>query len=89
MVLMDCQMPVMDGYEASIAIRRLGTRGRRIPIVALTAAAIEGDRERCLAAGMDDYIAKPAKPAQLAEVLGRWLTGPAEIASDRAAALTH
>jgi signal transduction histidine kinase/AmiR/NasT family two-component response regulator len=90
MVLMDCQMPVMDGYEASMSIRRLGSRGRRVPIVALTAAAIEGDRERCLAAGMDDYIAKPARPAQLAEVLGRWLTRPAEeIATDQEAALTH
>ena len=84
LVFMDCQMPDMDGFEATRAIRAGEARTpRHIPIVALTANAMQGDRERCLAAGMDDYIAKPVTTQTLAAALERWagsttspLTGP-------------
>jgi CheY-like chemotaxis protein len=73
-ILMDCQMPEMDGFVATGEIRRAeATRGARVPIVALTAHAMAGDRERCLAAGMDDYLPKPFERAQLQTVLGRWV----------------
>jgi CheY-like chemotaxis protein/HPt (histidine-containing phosphotransfer) domain-containing protein len=78
-VLMDCQMPVMDGYTASARIREAESESRRrTPIVALTANAMEGDRERCLAVGMDDYLAKPYSVDQLQRTLRRWLPGPPE-----------
>ncbi|HED34574.1 MAG TPA: response regulator [Gammaproteobacteria bacterium] len=75
LVLMDCQMPVMDGYVATDALREFEkeTRVERLTVIAMTANAMEGDREKCLQAGMDDYIAKPVKQVALKETLARWL----------------
>ena len=77
-VLMDCQMPVMDGYAAARALREreAASGAPRLPVVALTANAMQGDAERCFAAGMDDYLAKPFDPARLEEKLARWLAAP-------------
>ena len=79
LVLMDCQMPEMDGFETTSRIRdgqRSGALKQHLPIVALTANAVAGDRERCLAAGMDDYLSKPFGREQLAAILQRWLPQP-------------
>lgn len=69
LVLMDCHMPELDGYQATAAIRRLASRASAIPIVAMTASAMDGDRERCLHAGMDDYLCKPLSVQDLSKLL--------------------
>ncbi len=78
LVLMDCQMPVMDGFEAARRIRLPagGVRNPAIPVIAVTAHAMTGDRERCLAAEMNDYISKPIEPARVAEMLSKWIRRP-------------
>lgn len=72
-VFMDCQMPEMDGYTATKKIREAEIKDEHLNIIAMTANAMEGDKEKCLAAGMDDYISKPIRPAALKEILERWL----------------
>jgi len=73
LVLMDCQMPGLDGYEATAAIRAIDQSGARIPIIAMTADAITENRERCFQAGMDDYLNKPVKLDLLRARLDHWL----------------
>ncbi|PXF58784.1 MAG: hypothetical protein C4B58_05460 [Deltaproteobacteria bacterium] len=75
LVLMDCQMPGMDGYEATAWIRnpQSQVRNHDIPIIAMTANAMQGDREKCLEAGMNDYVSKPFVPQVLAEMIEKWL----------------
>jgi len=73
-ILMDCQMPVLDGFEATAAIRTAALQDdKRIPIIAMTANAMQGDRDRCLAVGMDDYLSKPIKPDELRSILKQWV----------------
>jgi len=71
-ILMDCQMPELDGYEAARQIRSREQAGARVALIAVTAHAMVGERERALAAGMDDYITKPLNPKQLEQILSRW-----------------
>jgi len=82
LVFMDCQMPELDGFETTRMIRTHEKAGRRLPIIAMTANAMEGDREHCLSAGMDDFVSKPVKSQELQRVLTQWLHPP----DDRAAA---
>jgi CheY-like chemotaxis protein/anti-sigma regulatory factor (Ser/Thr protein kinase) len=84
LVLMDCQMPVMDGYAATAAIRALPAPRNRIPVIALTANALQGDEAKCMAAGMDGFLPKPLTLDHLATALGAWLP-VAEVAPDPAA----
>jgi len=80
MILMDVSMPEMSGLEATAAIRRLEEEsGTHIPIVGVTAHALKGDRERCLEAGMDDYLPKPISPRALLEKVERWVGTGSEV----------
>jgi CheY-like chemotaxis protein/HPt (histidine-containing phosphotransfer) domain-containing protein len=72
-VLMDCQMPRMDGYAATRELRALGGRGAEVPVIALTASALAADEQRCREAGMDDFVTKPLRPETLARILDRWV----------------
>jgi two-component system, sensor histidine kinase and response regulator len=84
LVLMDCQMPELDGLAATKCIRRAEfLTGKHVPIIAMTAHAMEGDRDRCIAAGMDDYISKPIEPEQLRVVIEKWLPRQVEGAISR------
>ena len=76
-VLMDCQMPEMDGYEATKMIRNPASKvlNHNIPVVAMTANAMKGDREKCIEAGMDDYLAKPVNPQEIYDMLEKWISG--------------
>ena len=72
-VLMDCEMPVLNGYDATRQLRAGETDGARVPVIAMTASALKGDRERCLEAGMDDFLPKPVRLQDLRETVARWL----------------
>ena len=78
LILMDCQMPVLDGYDATRTIRRLETDARHTPIIALTANALKDDDQKCRDAGMDDYLTKPLDRARLLECIAQHLNGSAK-----------
>jgi len=82
LIFMDCHMPEMDGYEATKAIRVLEGDAKHIIIVALTANAMKGDREKCISVGMDDYISKPLRIEQVSEIVGRWFYKDNEMARE-------
>jgi CheY-like chemotaxis protein len=73
LILMDCEMPIMDGYEATIAIRTIQSHKMRTPIVALTADAFEENRKKCEEAGMDDFLSKPIMEELLFKILKKWM----------------
>nr|WP_178116426.1 ATP-binding protein [Pseudomonas brassicae] len=81
-ILMDCRLPIIDGYEATRRIRQL-PHAAHLPIIALTANALQGDREHCLGAGMDDYLSKPFKRTDLQQILQRWLPAEASVTGDK------
>lgn len=86
-VLMDCQMPILDGYRTTSEIRArhyLNTAGTKLPVIALTANAMDGDRDRCLSAGMDDFLSKPFSVTDLTEVLEKWIPTPTAASVERA-----
>ncbi len=83
LVLMDCQMPEMDGYEATRQIREKQNDGERTPIIAMTANAMVGDREKCMEAGMDDYISKPVDAKKFTDLLARWLPADTDSSSGK------
>ena len=86
LILMDCQMPEMDGYEATRYIRRQPTSGPinpAVPIIAMTAHAMQEDRAKCLEAGMDDILVKPIQPEEMARMLTRWLCDKVETGKGR------
>jgi CheY-like chemotaxis protein len=80
-IFMDCRLPVMDGYEATRHIRQLPGLSQ-VPIIALTANALQGDRDACLQAGMSDYLAKPFKRTDLQQVLHKWIPFRATVTGD-------
>jgi CheY-like chemotaxis protein len=79
-IFMDCQMPELDGYETTRRIRAAGGRGTSIPIFATTASSMVGDRERCMSAGMTDYVSKPLNAKDLERVIETWLVKTIEAA---------
>lgn len=88
-VLMDCSMPGMDGFAATKAIRAMSSEVADTPIIAVTAHALEGDRERCLNEGMDDYLAKPFNPVQIRETLARWIPSTPTVIGATAGSLSR
>ena len=82
LLLMDCQMPQLDGFSATRMIRQLEADGKHVPIVALTANVMSGEREKCLAAGMDDYLAKPVRAEALLRKVKQWMVAAQDGGSD-------